>query len=197
MSISSSALNKWGAFMKDLEQKDILNRTRQRLTRFSIYLEGRWRFGRLLTPTLIADNQSIFRMSVPFALISANENNPKNAAMLGRPGDYIASDAQGELSIITEAQYDLRFPKRRKQAYRPETSEKLKGGDFITETVRESQTVRSNTTSGRRRSGGVLSPEQTVESQQQTTYSQDAFIDSPGPGGGGPTPSPAKGGQDY
>jgi hypothetical protein len=183
--------------MKDLEEKDILNRTRQKLTRFSIYLEGRWRFGRLLSPTVIADNQSIFRMSVPFALVAANENNPRNASLLGRPGDYIASDNLGELSIITEAQYNLRFPKRRKQPYRPETSEKLKGGDFITKTVRESQTVRSNTTSGRRSSGGVLSPEQTLESQQEITYSEDAFIDSPGPGGGGFAPSPAKGDQDY
>lgn len=132
--------------MKDLEEKDILLRTKTRLTRVSIYVDGVWRFGRLLTPTQIAENQNIYRMSVPFALVASTENNPRKGLLTGRPGDYVAADRSGELSLITVEQYNLRFPSRRKPAYKPETSEKLKGGDYITEIVRGSSPQRSNST---------------------------------------------------
>jgi len=146
LSIFSRDLNNLGALMKDLEQKDILNRTRTRLTRFSIYLQGSWRFGRLGSPTIVADNQSIYRMNVPFALIDSGETNPKAAKERGMPGDYLAADAFGELVVITEEQYKLRFPTRRKQPYKPETSEVLKDPTFITKIVEETpRTVKKST----------------------------------------------------
>ena len=177
--------------MKDLEQKDILNRTRTKLTRFSIYTRGSWRFGRLLSPTIIAENQSIYRMNVPFALIDSGETNPRAAKVRGVPGDYLASDSFGELVVITEEQYNLRFPTRRRQPYRTETSEKLKDGNYITEIVRDSQSVRSNTTSGRRRSGGVLSPSQTQESQTEN-LTANSTAPPTGPGGSSPSPTNPK-----
>jgi hypothetical protein len=131
--------------MKDLELKDIIQRQRPRLTKLSVYQNGKWVFATVQGATSIADsNQNIYRGRTRFALIESNVNNPEKGSLYGQPGDYIGVDSTGELSLITQESYKQRFPKRISPRRGADSSQKLKNPDYITEIVRGSQPAPSN-----------------------------------------------------
>lgn len=132
--------------MKDLELKDVLDRQRIRLTKVSVYVNGIWQFAAVQGSTFVDEGQTLYKSTYKFALIDQAVDDPKAGEIFGKPGDYIAIDPTGEVSLITAEQYKQRFPKRVKQPYMPETSSKLKNPNFLTEIVRGSQTTSSNTT---------------------------------------------------
>jgi len=131
--------------MKDLELRDILDRRRSPLTKLSVYTNGKWRFASVQGANFISDgNQNIYRGRTRFALLPNNVNDPKRGSLFGEPGDYIGIDSTGELSLITKAQYLQRFPERRSPRRPPDTSNKLKDPNYITEIVRGSTPAPSN-----------------------------------------------------
>ena len=117
------------------------------LVRLAFYYNGRWQFGTLeRSPFISSDDQKIYRLIVKFSLLPANVRDPARGSIIGNPGDYVGVDSLGVMSLITKEQYQYRFPKKRKPAYAPVTSESLKNPNYITEIVRGSAPTTSNTT---------------------------------------------------
>jgi len=135
--------------MKDLELTDIYERRPSPLVNLSTYVNGTWRFSSVAGLPYISDQgQKIYRMKVKFGLVPENYLSPNRRSVTGSPGDYVAVDSLGTMSLITKEQYDMRFPKKRKPAYTVDTSEKLKDPNYITEIVRGSTPTTSNTRPG-------------------------------------------------
>ena len=133
--------------MKDLELRDIFSKKPSPLVKLALYVNGRWQFGSVTESNGVSDEgQAIYRVPVKFSLVAQNVNDPSLGTLLGKPGDYFGIDRLGQLSLITQEQYDYRFPKKRKPTYSADNSEKLKDINYITEIVRGSKVVTSNTT---------------------------------------------------
>jgi len=125
--------------MKDLDTKDILKRERTRLTKLSIYLNGRWQFATLTNPIRVDGNQSFYRINYKFGLVKDTISVPKIYTQAGEPGDFVAMDGTGELSLVKKADYKRQFPVLNKNPKTPaDSSQKLKDPDYITKIVRGS-----------------------------------------------------------
>lgn len=132
--------------MKDLELNDILQRERNPLTKISVYVNGRWQFVSLSNPIKTQGNQSFYRIIYKFGLIKSSVTTPINRTINGQPGDYVAMDSQGELSLVTRAQYEQIFPKLIEgQGAGADSSAKLKDPNYITQIVRGYTPPASNT----------------------------------------------------
>lgn len=133
--------------MKDIRLTNIGQVPRTSLKRLSFYANGIWQFGSLdRAPFILDNNQKIYRLTVKFQLLSEFVDDPARGLIRGQAGDYVGVDRFGNMSLITQEQYKLRFPKRRKRASAADTSEKLKNPNYITEIVRGSAPAASNTT---------------------------------------------------
>jgi hypothetical protein len=125
--------------MKDLELNDILNRTRIPYTKLSVYLNGIWQFATLTNPIRVEDGQSFYRIIYKFGLTKNSETLPTNYTLEGSPGDYVAMDSTGELSLVKKDEYKRLFPVLNKKPKRmPDSSKKLKDPNYITKIVRGS-----------------------------------------------------------
>ena len=168
--------------MKDLELRDIIPRQASPLVKLALYVNGRWQFGSVTdSGGLSSDDQTIYRVSVKFSLVGQNQNDPSRGTLFGEPGDYFGIDRLGHLSLLTQEQYEYRFPREKKPSYSADSSESLKNKNYITEIVRGSAPGTSNTT-----------PMTTYTPSTRTTsvrapdsYSGGSTGGSPGGGGGG------------
>ena len=124
--------------MKDLQLEDILNRKAKPFTRLSVYLNGRWSFAAPSSATRITEDQSFYLINYPFGLIKSGGNDPANYSVKGHPGDYVSIDKLGALALVTEANYNLLFPKDQQVPVSPPSSEKLRDPNFLTKTQLES-----------------------------------------------------------
>jgi hypothetical protein len=124
--------------MKDLQLEDILDRKDKPLTRLSVYLNGRWSFAAPSSATRITEDQKFYLISYPFGLIKSGGNNPANYSIKGEPGDYVAINNQGFLSLVTKSNYSLLFPNPQQIPTAPPTSTLLKNPNFLTKTQAES-----------------------------------------------------------
>jgi|TARA_R100000455_G_C6256564_1_gene112345 hypothetical protein len=133
--------------MKDLELRDLIPQKPSPLVSLALYIGGRWQFGSVVESDAIPDDgQNIYKVSVKFSLVAQNQNDPSRGTLFGEPGDYFGIDRLGQLSLITQEQFEYRFPKKRKPGYSADNSEKLRNKNYITEIVRGSAPVTSNTT---------------------------------------------------
>ena len=125
--------------MKDLELKDILNKERIPFTKLSVYINGRWEFATLSNPIITKDDQSYYRMVYRFGLTKDSVNDPAKFSQLGEPGDYVAMDSTGELSLVKKQQYNQIFPQQNiKPKKMLDSSAKLSDPNYITKIVRGS-----------------------------------------------------------
>ena len=124
--------------MKDLQFKDILVRQDLPLNRASVYVNGRWSFASLITPTRITGEQAFYLMNYPFGIMKAGTKNPSKYAVKGAPGDYISRDQRGFLALVTASNYALLFPGPQQLPIAAPTSEQLKDPNFLTKTQAES-----------------------------------------------------------
>tara|TARA_R110000765_G_scaffold183244_4_gene289141 strand:+ start:1642 stop:2211 length:570 start_codon:yes stop_codon:yes gene_type:complete len=124
--------------MKDLQFKDILVRKDLPLVRSSVFVNGRWSFASLITPTRVTADQSFFLIIYPFGLHRSGSKNPSKYAVKGAPGDYISRDQRGFLALVTAPHYALQFPGPQQIPTQPLSSEQLRDPNFLTKTQVES-----------------------------------------------------------
>ena len=124
--------------MKDLDARDILNRTGTQATKLSIRLNGGYQFAELTTPLFEKDGLTYYRIPYDFGLVNSRTQDPNIMLQRGESGDYVTVDAFGELTLITKKVYDMMFPKSNpRPKLLPRDSKKLKDPNYITNIVRK------------------------------------------------------------
>ena len=123
--------------MKDIDQRDILIRERLRATQLSVKVNGGWQFATLQRASKRLNGLSYYRIQFPFGLVNSRANNPKIIMEYGDPGDYVAMDRLGELSLVKKDMYDMLFARPKNPVTRPVSSKKLSDPKFITDIVRK------------------------------------------------------------
>ena len=124
--------------MKDLELNDILNKQDGPLTRLSAYFNGSWSWATLVNPTKIGAEQSFYRINYPFGLHKNNSSDPAKYYIKGNPGEYVSSNKQGTLDLVTEFDYAQLFPTLQDIPTTPPSSNQLSDPNFLTKTQQES-----------------------------------------------------------
>lgn len=126
--------------MKDLEKRDIFPRKNPRLAKLSVYRGGEWLFSSPVDLKRVTEDQSFYLISEKFGLVNENINNPGKPVKIGVPGDYVAVDRVGVMSLVTEAEFKMLFPAKKLSATKPLTSsEALKDPNFLTNIVKDSK----------------------------------------------------------
>lgn len=126
--------------MKDIDSKDILLRRNRRLTNVSIYRDGRWVFAGLNNLKKTSQGQNFYLMSNPFGLLKEGTQDPKIITLRGEPGDYVAIDSTGTVSMVTAEQFNQLFPAPNLDP--PKTSnnsEQLKDPKFLTDILNKNK----------------------------------------------------------
>ena len=124
--------------MKDLELKDIMARQDRPLTRISVYFSGRWSYANPNTPSRKTVDQNFYLISYPFLLHRSGLTDPSKGLLQGAPGDYMAQDMQGVMSLVKASQYALLFPSTQHPTIKPTSSENLRNPNFLTKIQLES-----------------------------------------------------------
>lgn len=127
--------------MKDLEQRDILNRQVLPYTKLTVYHNGKWNFQPLdlFTRTTDPDGVTYYRITSPFGLVRQDGINPKTPTFTGKAGDYVAMNISGGLAVVTKEQYDLFFPKKKlTKEEQPVNSKALRDPNYITNILKDS-----------------------------------------------------------
>lgn len=124
--------------MKDIDARDILDRTGTKATKLSVRVNGRYQFAELAGPLFEKDGLTYYRIPYAFGVVNSRTQDPTIMLQRGESGDYIAMDSFGELNIITKKTYDMMFPKSNtKPTVLPSSSKKLNDPNFITNIVRK------------------------------------------------------------
>ena len=124
--------------MKDIDSRDILDRTGTRPTRLSVRRGGGYQFAELTNPLFEKDGLTYYRIPYEFGIVNERTTDPSIMLQRGKSGDYVASDSSGLLTLITKKVYDMQFPKSNKRpVVLPTDSKKLKDPNYITNIVRK------------------------------------------------------------
>ena len=126
--------------MKDLELKDILNKQDRPLTKLSTFVNGRWSFTSLISPTKTTEAQNFYRIDSVFGLLKSGTIQPTKYSIKGSSGDYVAQDTKlGTLSLVTKENYLLLFPSLiPAPPATPPQSSQLQDPNFLTKIQQES-----------------------------------------------------------
>jgi hypothetical protein len=124
--------------MKDLELRDIFPKANKPLGAISVYRNGRWSFASLTNPTRVTVDQQFFRIDYTFGLHKKGSKNPAKYAVKGKPGDYVSVDGLGTFALVPADEYLRKFPTPQQVPTTPDSSEKLRDPNFLTQTQLES-----------------------------------------------------------
>ena len=131
--------------MKDMELRDIFTRQPIRLTKVSMYINGRWIFVGLGSPLQQTSTETYFRLPKRFGLCRSTTNSPNGINIHGDPGDYVCRSEGGILSLVKPELYNELFPpKNVNPPYTPTTSSELQDPNYITKILQESPDRPSN-----------------------------------------------------
>mgnify|MGYP003632638951 CR=1 FL=1 len=115
------------------------------LTQVSVYDAGRWFFATLASPTYSNLTQDFYLMSYKFGILRENQIDPAAPAQMDEAGGYVAKDKMGMLSIVAADQIEKIFPRIITDVpITPLTSTSLTDPNFITNIVRKTRNLESN-----------------------------------------------------
>ena len=128
--------------MRTLKSYEVFQKLPEVQTRISINRSGQWVFATIPEDTFArkTKTQRFYLINEPFGLCLSNQNNPKKRYSRGLPGDYIAADPNGNLTIVTAADYARQFPKDRPSGMTPAPN----SDDFLRESSQISSSSPSN-----------------------------------------------------
>ena len=133
--------------MKDMSPKDILLRQDRPLTSLSVYRNGVWRFEAVDYAAIKKreKNQTFYLMSEAFGLVRQGTVDPKVRVVSGAPGDYISINIMGVYSLVTKAEYAMKFPPPNlTPPTPPNNSSQIKDKNFLTNILKGSGSTTSN-----------------------------------------------------
>lgn len=136
--------------MSRLKSYDIFQKPSPDQRRISVIRSGQWTFATISADSLVRETKSqrFYLVNEKFGLCQFNQNNAAKLSSRGKPGDYIAADPNGNLTIVTAKEYARKFPKEKPANINmPLTSD-----DFLREnnpnTVERSSSSNSNGSQG-------------------------------------------------
>lgn len=136
--------------MSRLKSYEVFQKPSPNQRRISVIRFGQWTFATIPADTLVRETKSqrFYLINEKFGLCAFNQNNAAKLSSRGKPGDYIAADPNGNLTIVTAQEYASKFPKKRPANMNmPLTSD-----DFLREnnpnTVESSRSSNSNGSQG-------------------------------------------------
>ena len=131
--------------MKDMTLGDILVKPVNPLTSLSVRRNGVWNFESPTKVTKVDNNQTFYLMSNPFGLVKEGTVDPKVRVISGAPGDYISINIMGVYSLVTKAEYAMKFPPPNLTPPTPPTnSSQIKDKNFLTNILKGSGSTISN-----------------------------------------------------
>jgi hypothetical protein len=101
--------------MSRLKPYDVFQKPSPVQRRISVIRAGQWAFATIPADTFAreTETQKFYLINEKFGLCTFNQNNPSKLSFRGLPGDYIAADPEGNLTIVTAKDYARKFPKAR------------------------------------------------------------------------------------
>jgi hypothetical protein len=117
------------------------------LNRISVRRRGVWVFASIPASTFAREtkSQKFYLINEPFGLVRYDRDNPAKISKRGRAGDYIVSDFQGHLNIVTAEDYKRRFPAiNTTKVYTPPTSRDFMNPNYSQESNENGSSVISN-----------------------------------------------------
>ncbi len=143
--------------MSRLKSYDVFPKPTPVLRRISVIRSGQWSFATIPADTLVRETKSqrFYLVNEKFGLCRFNEPKASSISFFGLPGDYIAADPNGNLNIVTAAEYARKFPKKKPaNMAMPLTSD-----DFLRQnnpnSVENSSTINSNSSRANSSSTGA------------------------------------------
>lgn len=91
---------------------DIFIRQPRKYTLFSTFINNIWAFDDYKFFELkIKDNQaSYYRITVPFAVLEAKQEDPSKYSFTGNTGDYLCVDSNENFTILTKDKFLINYP---------------------------------------------------------------------------------------
>lgn len=128
--------------MRTLKSYEVFQQIPAVQTRISVQRAGQWTFATIPEDSFArkTKTQRFYLINESFGLCLSNQNNPRKRYSRGLPGDYIAADPDGNLTIVTAADYARQFPKDRPSGMTPAPS----SDDFLRESSQRSSSGTSN-----------------------------------------------------
>jgi hypothetical protein len=126
--------------MKDLTRQDLYRKRNPRLTRLSVFRQGRWSFALPTDVAKIEREATYYKIKLPFGVVFSTQRDPSKVFLRGNPGDYLVVGANGDLSILPKKQYGVFFePKASKSRVipKPINSNKLNDPNFLTNIIND------------------------------------------------------------
>jgi hypothetical protein len=101
--------------MSRLKVYDVFQKGPVKPRRISLIRFGQYVFATIPPNDFVRQTktQKFYLINEPFGLCLSNQNNPRKSSFKGIPGDYIAADLDGNLTLVTAKDYARKFPKAR------------------------------------------------------------------------------------
>jgi len=130
---------------KDLTSRDIFKRTLKVPTRLAQYKFGRWEFGTPGNAVRATGEQTFYLLNSKFGICTGLQEDATKTMFRGRPGDYLAVDRDGVMSVVTRTEFQRLFPVANlAPPYRPRSSKLLRNPKVLTDTLKKSGRLASN-----------------------------------------------------
>ena len=130
---------------KDLTSRDIFKRTLKVPTRLAQYKSGRWEFVLPSNAVRATNEQTYYLLNSKFGLCDGPQQDATRTMFRGNPGDYLAVNRDGVMSVITRSEFARLFPTPNlSPPYRPRSSKLLRNPKVLTDTLKKSGRLASN-----------------------------------------------------
>jgi len=122
---------------------DVIAKPATALRLISVRRRGVWRFATLESAPVAREtkNQKFYVINEVFGLCNYDARDPRKILFRGEPGDYVALDEKGDLTLVKLDDYRRRFPAK-DETFRPSPPT---SSDFTRETYEQNQQTDSNT----------------------------------------------------
>lgn len=82
--------------------------------RISVLRRGQWTFATIPANTFVrqTESQRFYIVNEKFGLCRFDQRDAARQSSRGLPGDYVAADPNGNLTIVTAQEYARKFPKK-------------------------------------------------------------------------------------
>lgn len=101
--------------MRRLKSYEVFQKPDPVQRRISVSRKGQWIFATIAADTFVRQTKSqrFYIVNEKFGLCRFDETNAAIQSSRGLPGDYVASDPNGNLTLVTAKEYARKFPKEK------------------------------------------------------------------------------------
>lgn len=121
---------------------DIYRKPPKVYRRIAVVRNSKWTFVSIPGNSFASETktQKFYVINEKFSLCQYNQNDPSRGTFYGLPGDYIASDINSNLTLVTAADYKRKFSK----PFRTGSPAPANSDDFLREGPKNLNQINSN-----------------------------------------------------